>query len=75
MQFLGGSVGKLQKEFHSVPADSKGRMKQMIICTQNRHKNRQMDQETSVEFLPRTTSLGNIPSESEKQKAVRKESY
>ena len=34
-----------------------------------------MDQETSVEFLPRTTSQGNIPSESEKQKAVRKESY
>ena len=32
-----------------------------------------MDQETSVGFLPRTTSQGNIPSESEKQKAVRKE--
>ena len=31
-----------------------------------------MDQETSVEFLPRTTSQGNIPSESEKQKAVKK---
>lgn len=72
MQFLGGSVGKLQKEFHSVPADSKGRMKQMIICTQNRHKNRQMDRETSVEFLPRTTSQGNIPSESEKEKGSQK---
>ena len=34
--------------------------------------NRQMDQETSVEFLPRTTSQENIPSESEKEKGSQK---
>ena len=31
-----------------------------------------MDRETSVEFLPRTTSQGNIPSESEKEKGSQK---